>query len=238
MADTITLASRHSLRLTYFFSGDGTTPFVIPSATMLTDCLPGPLKDVLSATYADQAAMRAATIEGKVKVFIRARVMPASGGAALPNPTAKSVGAALVDPTAESTSQTAEPAASAAPVAYDQTQIQGIVDLVNDIRTKFNQAVTDITSLYTAIGTTAGAMTQRVNQLITDDGSLYSAIGTAAPAAGIIGAVNSDAAGVVPTVDAQPDAVTATKVAFGMVVPSVTGAGFYIDIWHSYSSSG
>ncbi len=48
-------------KIVYLLTGDGTAAGpTITNATLLTDMVPGPLEDLFSATYADQAAMRLA----------------------------------------------------------------------------------------------------------------------------------------------------------------------------------
>jgi hypothetical protein len=64
MANTVTLKSSTPCRLVYEIAGDGTATGTIASATLITDAVTGPLEDALSASYADQAAMRAAMLYG------------------------------------------------------------------------------------------------------------------------------------------------------------------------------
>ena len=58
------------------------------------------------------------------------------------------------------------PDASAAPVAYDQAQIQGIVDLVNELKADVNQLVLDFNSSITQINALLTSM-RDANQLDT-----------------------------------------------------------------------
>lgn len=61
MAATRTKLTSTPNLLAYVIVGDGTVgPLVIASATLIADASDGPLKDALSATYADQGAMRVA----------------------------------------------------------------------------------------------------------------------------------------------------------------------------------
>jgi hypothetical protein len=62
-------------RLLYLVVGDGTVAATRTSAQMLADADAGPLKDLLNATYADQAAMRAALLEAHVRVTVRPRLV-------------------------------------------------------------------------------------------------------------------------------------------------------------------
>lgn len=73
------LTYKHSTphRITYFLAGDGTAAQVIPNATLLADMEAGPLRDLFNATYANQAAMRAALLEESVEIRIRPRAHPA-----------------------------------------------------------------------------------------------------------------------------------------------------------------
>jgi hypothetical protein len=59
MPNTATLLTSTPYRLVYLLTGDGTVAGpTIASATLIADAVAGPLEDLLSATYANQAAMR------------------------------------------------------------------------------------------------------------------------------------------------------------------------------------
>lgn len=61
MANTATLVTSTPYRLVYLLTGDGTVAGpTIDSATLIADAVAGPLEDLLSASYANQAAMRVA----------------------------------------------------------------------------------------------------------------------------------------------------------------------------------
>jgi hypothetical protein len=75
MANTATLVTSTPHRLVYLLTGDGTvTGPTIASATLITDAVAGPLEDLLSASYANQAAMRTAFLTGATaQVFYQQR---------------------------------------------------------------------------------------------------------------------------------------------------------------------
>lgn len=65
MANVAVLKFAGSHRLVYELTGDGTVVGpTIANATLLADAVAGPLEDTLNATYANQAAMRAALLYG------------------------------------------------------------------------------------------------------------------------------------------------------------------------------
>lgn len=65
MANTAVLAAATTHRLVYTLTGDGTVAGpTIASATLIADSAAGPLRDLLSASYATQALMRTAMLEG------------------------------------------------------------------------------------------------------------------------------------------------------------------------------
>lgn len=76
MGNTVTkvFSSPHCLR--YKVVGDGTVGSTIANATILADMDAGELKDLWNATYANQAAMRVALLEGiaTMRMFTRTAV--------------------------------------------------------------------------------------------------------------------------------------------------------------------
>ncbi|MDP2310922.1 MAG: hypothetical protein Q8P18_33190 [Pseudomonadota bacterium] len=65
MANTATKKAATPYRLVYELVGDGTVVGpTITSAIMIADCAAGPLKDLLSASYASQALMRTSFLYG------------------------------------------------------------------------------------------------------------------------------------------------------------------------------
>lgn len=78
MSTTITKKFASAHRLVYELSGDGTATDVdISNATLLADAVAGPLKDLLSASYANQAAARNAFLYGnpaRLRFHLQTRV--------------------------------------------------------------------------------------------------------------------------------------------------------------------
>tara|TARA_Y100000034_G_C6897183_1_gene413926 strand:+ start:1068 stop:1454 length:387 start_codon:yes stop_codon:yes gene_type:complete len=65
MANTIAHLNSSANHSTWLFTGDGTVVSpALASATIIAAMVDGPLKDLFSASYANQAAMRTAVIEG------------------------------------------------------------------------------------------------------------------------------------------------------------------------------
>lgn len=78
MPTTFTKKHAGKHRLVYLAEGDGTVgPATRTNAELLADMEAGPLKDAFNATYANQAAMRAALLEQNVRVNIRKRAVVA-----------------------------------------------------------------------------------------------------------------------------------------------------------------
>jgi hypothetical protein len=71
MANTATKAASSPYSITYLLAGDGTVVGpTIASATLITDSEAGPLRDLLSASYANQAAMRDALCYGDPAILV------------------------------------------------------------------------------------------------------------------------------------------------------------------------
>lgn len=71
MANVAALMNAGPNHLTYRVTGDGTVVGpTIASSTLITDAVAGPLEDVLSASYASQALMRTALLEGNPGICI------------------------------------------------------------------------------------------------------------------------------------------------------------------------
>ena len=65
MVNTAVLQSSSPNHATYLLTGDGTVPGpTIPSATLLTDMEPGPLRNAFASIHGNQAAMRTALLGG------------------------------------------------------------------------------------------------------------------------------------------------------------------------------
>ena len=76
MALTAAKLSASPNRLVYSLTGDGAaTSATIASATLIADAVAGPLKDLLSASYGNQAAMRAVFGHGTVRINVAPRTL-------------------------------------------------------------------------------------------------------------------------------------------------------------------
>jgi hypothetical protein len=74
MPITKTLNKSSPNRLVYLITGDGAaTSLTIDSAALITDAVAGPLEDLLSASYANQAAMRSVFGGGNVELLVQVR---------------------------------------------------------------------------------------------------------------------------------------------------------------------
>ena len=76
MAASVTLKSATPHRVSFLVEGDGTATHTITSAVLLAAMVPGPLYNAWNATYDDQAAMRAALLEGRGRISFRDRALP------------------------------------------------------------------------------------------------------------------------------------------------------------------
>ncbi len=83
MAVTAAKTSATPNRLSYLATQDGAAgvALVLASATLIADAAFGPLRNALSASYANQAAMRAVFVGGNVEITINPRLAAAAGGA-------------------------------------------------------------------------------------------------------------------------------------------------------------
>jgi hypothetical protein len=71
MANVAAKVASTPYSITYTLTGDGTvTSSPIASATLITDSEAGPLRDLLSASYANQAAMRLAFTLGDPAIML------------------------------------------------------------------------------------------------------------------------------------------------------------------------
>lgn len=71
MANVAAKVASSPYSITYTLTGDGTvTSNPIASATLITDSEAGPLRDLLSASYANQAAMRLAFTLGDPAILV------------------------------------------------------------------------------------------------------------------------------------------------------------------------
>lgn len=85
MPNTATLLTATPYRLVYLLTGDGTVVGpTIASATLIANSVAGPLRDVLSATYASQALMRVAMLQSdpcRIRAQLRATPVDTTGQA-------------------------------------------------------------------------------------------------------------------------------------------------------------
>lgn len=80
MANVLATTFVSPLRWVFSLTGDGTVAGPVTANSVILTTIPaGPLRDVFNATYADQAAMRAAILGGAAGV--RVTVMLANSGA-------------------------------------------------------------------------------------------------------------------------------------------------------------
>lgn len=88
MAATVTSKKATRSRLTLLVAGDGTATATITQATLAAAMVSGPLKTLWTSVLTTQAAMRAALLEQKGRIVIRARAQPVDTTAQVNQPAA------------------------------------------------------------------------------------------------------------------------------------------------------
>lgn len=88
MGATVTVKKATRSRLTLLVAGDGTATHIITQAVLAAAMVDGPLKTQWTKVHTTQAAMRAALLEEKGRIVIRARTQVADTTAQVNQPAA------------------------------------------------------------------------------------------------------------------------------------------------------